>query len=546
MRDPDRPTTISDFFARSVARRPTENALGQIRNGQLHGLTWQEVAARATLLAAELRSAGVAPGDRVAQVSENRIEWILTDLATHLAGAVHVPIHITLSVDQIAEQITDSGAKLVFVSGDDLRKTLVGLLPAGPVIRIHDVPSSSQPPALPRVSAAIPTQGTSASSLATILYTSGTTGCPRGVMLSHNNLASNAAALADSFDMNEEEVRLCVLPLSHIYARTCDLYTWIYRGTKLVLAESRETLARDLQLVRPTALNAVPYVFQKIAEKIRAADGDESTHFRNFLGGRMDILNCGGAPVPSETEAWFNAHGQTLLTGYGLTETSPVISASTPRARRPGSVGRLLPHVEVRFAEDGELLTRGPHVMLGYWHDEAATAEAIRDGWFHTGDIAALDSDGFLTILGRKKELIVLSTGKKVTPTRVELLLAASPLIEQAAVFGEGMCGLIALIVPPPNVTSSRGSAQPQNPPDRNATYAAEITRCLKSAAREEQIHAFALLDRPFSIDRGELTAKLSLCRSVIAQNFAAELKRLISQPLPLAPPSAKTLERGS
>ncbi len=465
MRDPDRSTTIADFFARSVARRPTENALGQIKGGQLHWLTWQEVATRASHLAAELRSARIAPGDRVAQVSENRIEWIITDLATHLAGAVHVPIHITLSAEQIAHQIIDSEARVVFVSTRELLSKFADQLPRDIPVLIHDdSPLNSQPPALPGVSSSHPCPPSPVpSSLATILYTSGTTGQPRGVMLSHNNLASNAAALAESFDMNEEEVRLCVLPLSHIYARTCDLYTWIYRGTKLVLAESRETLARDLQLVRPTALNAVPYVFQKIAEKIRAGGGDESTALRNFLGGHMDILNCGGAPIPIETEAWFNAHGQTLLTGYGLTETSPVISASTPHARRPGSVGRVLPGIEVRIADDGELLTRGPNLMLGYWHDEpppqptpSATAGSIPATSLRSTPTA------YLFIQGRKKELIVLSTGKKVAPTRVELLLTASPLIEQACVFGDGHHGLVALIVPPTNATSACGLARPQ------------------------------------------------------------------------------------
>jgi long-chain acyl-CoA synthetase len=545
MRNTQTSPTIMDFFARSVARRPIENALAHIRNGHVHWLTWQEVASRASQLAAELRSAQIAPGDRVAQISENRIEWILTDLATHLAGAVHVPIHFTLSAQQISDQIRDSGAKLVFVSTHVLLEKFVDHLPPNIPIHIHDdLAITRQPSAPPGVSFAAPRILHPASSPATLLYTSGTTGHPRGVLLSHANLATNAAALADLFEMNDEEVRLCILPLSHIYARTCDLYTWLYRGTKLVLAENRETLARDLQLVRPTALNAVPYVFQKIAEKIRAGGGDETATLCNFLGGRMEVLNCGGAPLPPETEAWFNSHGQTLLMGYGLTETSPVISACAPHARRPGTVGRVLPEVEVRIAEDGELLTRGPNLMLGYWHDEAATTAAICDGWFHTGDLASLDADDYLTILGRKKELIVLSTGKKVAPTRVESLLTASPLIEQAAVFGDTHAGLVALIVPPTIATSACGLARPQTAPDQNAIYAVEIRRCLQSAAREEQIHAFILIDRPFFIARGELTAKLSLCRQVIAQNFADELKRLISQPLPLTPPSSKSLVR--
>ncbi len=494
----------------------------------MHWLTWQQVEAQATQLAAALRAAGISPGDRVAQVSENRYEWIITDLALHLVGAVHVPIHVTLSGEQIAEQIVDCGARLMFVSNRDLLEKFEELLPAGKVIFVHDEQNDRQwgpPLGKPPLSPDPPSAKLQPHSLATILYTSGTTGRSRGVMLSHGNLASNAAATADAFGDDHPELRLCVLPLSHIYARTCDLYTWLYRGSQLVLAESRETLARDLQLVRPTALNAVPYIYQRVADRVRTSEGDPAQVLRDFFGGRIEQLNCGGAPLAPETEAWYAQQGLPILLGYGLTETSPVVAASTPKSNRAGAVGRLLRDVEVRIAADGEILVRGPNVMLGYWHDDAATAAAIQDGWFHTGDLGELDADGFLFIRGRKKELIVLSTGKKVAPTRVELLLTASPLIEQAAVFGDDQCGLIALIVP-----AACGLA---NSPDNgalNEKFAVEINRCLASAAHEEQIHRFALLDRPFSIERGEMTGKLSLCRAVIARNFAAELSKLCTQ----------------
>ena len=525
--------TISDFFANSVARRGNELALGYVRAGELHWLTWQQVADQASQLAATLRVAGIAPGDRVAQVSENRWEWIITDLAIHLAGAVHVPIHITLSGEQIAEQITDSGARLVFVSSQPMLAKFVDLAPKGITYIIHDeqtegprTPVGVQAARSPAPSPQPPAPAT----LATILYTSGTTGRSRGVMLSYGNLASNAAATAEAFGDDYPQRRLCVLPLSHIYARTCDLYTWLYRGSQLVLCESRETLARDLQLARPAALNAVPYIYQKIADRIRTGDGDHAQQLRDFFGGHIEHLNCGGAPLAPESEAWYAEQGLPVLLGYGLTETSPVIAASTPSSYRPGTVGRLLRDVEVRIAQDGEILTRGPQVMLGYWHDEEATAAAISNGWFHTGDLGMVDADGFLAIRGRKKELIVLSTGKKVAPTRVELLLTESPLIEQACVFGDNRCGLVALIVPSTTAQPPAGGlAQPQTAIDQQALYAAEITRCLASAAQEEQVHHFVLTDRPFSIDRGEMTAKLSLCRAVIARNFAPEIERALS-----------------
>ena len=530
MNGPVNSQSILAFLANSVARCGSEPALGVIRGGELHWRTWQQVSDDANRLAAEIFATGVRPGDCVAHVSENRYEWIITDLALHVAGVVHVPIHVTLSAEQIAEQIVDCGAKLVFVSSRESSAKFVELLSGDINVLVHDEQGERQGGALlgkPAVAPIVPNAG----DLATILYTSGTTGRPRGVMLSHENLASNASSLADSFGDIQAETRLSVLPLSHIYARTCDLYTWVYRGSRLVLAESRETLGRDLEIVRATAFNGVPYIYQRIADRIRTDNRDEGAQaeaLRKFFGAQMEILNCGGAPLPPETEAWYAARGAPVLLGYGLTETSPVIAASTPQWHRAGAVGRLLPNVEVRIAADGEVLARGPNIMLGYWRDEAGTAEAVRDGWFHTGDLGQLYADGFLFIRGRKKELIVLSTGKKVAPSRVELLLTASPLIEQAAVFGDGECGLLALVVPSACGLAASGEEHGA----RSDFYAAEINRCLAAAAREEQVHRFTLLDRPFSIERGEMTGKLTLCRDVIARNFAAELAELASQPL--------------
>jgi long-chain acyl-CoA synthetase len=510
-------TTIPEMFAETVSRRADEPALGFIRAGELHWRTWRQVFDEAARLAARIRAIGIEPGDRVVQVSENRYEWIITDLALHLAGAVHVPVHITLSGEQMAAQIADSGARLVFVSHDELLTRFAALIdPAIPVWR-HNGPQTIKEEGVEPFDLVAKTQA-EPDDVATILYTSGTTGHPRGVVLNQRNLASNASAVTDAFGFDENQLRLNILPLSHIYARTCDLYTWVYRGCRLVLAESRETLGRDCQLVRPTSLNAVPYVYQKIADRIRAAGGDDATEAKNlsgYFGGRIEMLCCGGAPIAPDVEKWYAERGLTIYPGYGLTETSPVISVSTPEASRFGSVGRPLGDVEVRIAADGEILTRGPHVMRGYWRNDAATAEIIRDGWLHTGDLGRLDADGFLTIQGRKKEMIALCTGKKVHPASIESRLNASPLIEQSAVFGEGKSCLVALIV----LATGDNSNQDE--------IAREIASRLQSNACEEQIRSFAILDRPFSIERGELTPKLSLCRSVIATNFQQEITAL-------------------
>jgi long-chain acyl-CoA synthetase len=514
--------TIPAFLYDAVERRGDEPALGTIHGGELRWRTWGEIWHDAETLAATLRVAGVSGGDPVAQVSENRYEWIVVDLALHLSGAVHVPIHVALSAAQIVEQIAQCGARSIFVSRAEILSKFAHLLTHGERIFVHDEQDYGQekPPlsATGQGPAGASPSLVSPDDLATILFTSGTTGRPRGVMLSQRNLASNAAAMADALGSGSEYTRLNVLPFSHIYARTCDLYTWVYRGSRLVLAESRETLVRDCHLAQPTVFNAVPYLYQRIADRVRASGAaDEAAALATTFGGRMKQLCCGGAALAPDVEIWYAEHGLPILPGYGLTEASPVISVSTPGVRKAGTVGRPLAGVDVRIADDGEVLTRGPNVMLGYWQDDLATAAAIRDGWLHTGDLGELDADGFLTIRGRKKELIVLSTGKKVSPTRVESLLTGSPLVEQAVVFGEGRSALVALVVPVRS--EGRGASREE--------LGVEIANCLSNAAHEEQVRDFVVLERAFSIDRGELTPKLSLRRDVIARNFAAELATL-------------------
>lgn len=365
-----------------------------------------------------------------------------------------------------------------------------------------------------------------------VVETAGTSGAQRGVTLTEQNLASNAIALSEASGGDGDELRLSFLPMEHLYARTCDLYTWIVRGSRLVLAESPKTVFRDAKLVKPTVINGVPYFFQKAIDLAER----EGVSLKALLGGEIKRCYCGGAPLAPSIEQRFFEEGVPLYNGYGLTEASPVVSVNTPDHHKLGTVGKPLPGVEVRIADDGEVLVRGPNVMLGYWDDPEATAEALRDGWLHTGDLGELDDEGFLSITGRKKELLVLSTGKNVAPSRVEALLCASPWIEQACVVGEGRKGLRALIVPNPErlraeikrrrlwVWSKRGALRHAAV---RALYREEIDARLADAAKEEQVHDFTLIGRGFEQERGEMTAKLSLRRSAIESSFESELARM-------------------
>ena len=285
--------------------------------------------------------------------------------------------------------------------------------------------------------------------LATILYTSGTTGEPKGVMLSQRNLASNAVASVEAFGSRSEDLRLTWLPLSHIFARTCDLYTWLVTGCRLALAESPEAVIATCHQLQPTLINGVPYFYEKVQRRFTEAGlADKPGELVKLFGGRMRLCVSGGAALPPHVARFYEAQGLRLLQGYGLTETSPVIATESEKAHKLGTVGRAVPGVEVRISAEGEIQTRGPHVMLGYWHDPKSTAATIEDGWLRTGDLGQLDAEGFLQITGRKKELIVTAGGKNIAPAYLEGLLIEDPLIQQAVVIGDGRNFLTALIVP--------------------------------------------------------------------------------------------------
>ncbi len=559
--DPIIANTLSSLFHRRVAEsgaapalwiKPHATASSAPRSYQ--ALSWNDLATLVRKAAHALQQLGVRPGDGVAQVSENRLEWIVLDLAIHLVRGVHVAIHSVLSGPQIAWQINDVDAKVAFVADQQQLDKLVAArseVPADLNVVVFDDAANFDNAAALRWSDLLShadeaagrqleeqaVRETPPDDLATILYSSGTTGEPKGVMLTHGNLMSNAVGMVLPFDPDVADLRLSWLPLSHIFARTCDLYAWLVRGSQMALAESRETLLANCAEVRPSYLNGVPYFFDKVARSLQASgQADKPGKLAELFGGRIRICCSGGASLSDSTARFYAERGVLLVQGYGLTESSPVISMSTTTVHRLGTVGRPLAGVEVRIATDSEVLTRGPHVMPGYWKQPAATAAAIEDGWLHTGDLGELDADGFLKITGRKKELIVTSAGKNVAPTLIEGHLAHEPLIAQSMVIGEGRNYLTALIVPNPDALRAEIIAR-QIPvtsaaaalvhPHVHELYSARIHAALADLSHCEQIGRFTLLPRAFSMEQDELTPTLKLRRAIIAEHFSAEIERM-------------------
>ena len=528
------------------------------RDGVYHDFRWDQYRADALAGAAALAAAGVAPGDRVGLVGENSLEWLLADMAILTAAAVNVPPHAPLTARQVHFQLDDAEVSWLFVSTRaQLAKVLQvrGQLPlvrgivvlrpgaGGPLpdgVVTWDAFLHGGRRALSRVAAELARREDrlGPDDLATIMYTSGTTGNPKGVMLTHGNLVSNTFASLEVEPPRPSDVRLSWLPYSHIYARTIDHYGSLASGVLLALAESADTVVQNLDEVRPALMASVPRLYEKVLTAVRTDDPEETgRRLREVFGPRVDWLSSGGAPLPLSVARVYHAAGLLLLQGYGLTETSPVISFNSKRHHKLDTVGRPVPGVEVKIAPDGEVLTRGPHVMKGYWKDPAATAETIRDGWLHTGDLGALDADGFLQITGRKKELLVMSNGKKVVPSHLEGLLRGDPCIDQAVVCGEGRNFLTALLVPHwdnlRQALEAEGVAwQPEmKGPRPHPAVVALLERRVRAALADvscaEQVRKFVLVPQPFSVAADELTVSLKLRRNVVLARYAGQLAEL-------------------
>jgi long-chain acyl-CoA synthetase len=496
-----------------------------------------------------LIAAGIKPGDRVGLVSENRVEWRLADLGILAAGAVTVSPHAALAAPQLLFELADSGVRWLFASGRTMAAVadVAGKLPAltgmvafdrtGGVLSWDGFLGHANTAARgAKLHFEALQQRRSVDDLCCILYTSGTTGTPKGVMLTHGNILFNCGAIQQAHPRQIDGTVLSWLPLSHIFGRTIDHYLNLALGATVALADSPETVIANCMELRPHYLASVPRLYEKALAATQSPDrAASSARLRAAFGGAIQWLTSGGAPLPTALQTAYQEAGLTIYQGYGLTETSPVISFNGPGHNKAGSVGPPLPGVEIMIAPDGEILTRGPHIMKGYWNQPVATQDALADGWFHTGDLGTMDGDGYLSITGRKKEIIVLSNGKKVVPSVIESLLTTDPLIEQAAVSGDGRPYLSAVIVPcwqevirvltlRSALPSKLGVAELARTTALRQLLEERIASRLSEVAPWDQVRRFAIATEPFTVENGELTVSLKLRREVVLDRYAAQL----------------------
>ena len=551
-----------------------------------------ELVDRVQRLAKALAELGVVRGDRVALMADNGPHWPTVDFASLCMGAVLVPVYPTLLPEGAAYIVNDSGAKVLFVQGEGRLQSLLALRQQMPqlqhVVRVDGSAGEGftcldalleRGAGADRAAFEAEARKAQPDDLATFIYTSGTTGNPKGVMLTHGNIASNVSDGLECIAVAGVYTALSFLPLSHSFERTVD-YIYFYRGATIAYAESVSTVPQNLAEVQPHVFVSVPRVYEKfqsrvldtvahapawrqklfewgmelgrtamqyrlklerppglLGTKLAVADRLVFSKIKARLGGQFVFAVSGGAPLARELAEFFWAAGVAIYEGYGLTETSPVLTVNTPGRVRLGSVGTAVPHVQLKIAPDGEILAQGPNIMKGYYNNPEATAEVIdADGWFHTGDIGHLDSDGFLFITDRKKELIVNAYGKNIAPAPIENALKASRYLSQAVVLGDKRKFLTALIVP--DFDALRPWARGQGiafasdeelvrAPQVRQLVAGEIEPVNAKLARYERIQSWDLIPAEFTIEGGELTPTQKVKRRVINTKYKDVIDRL-------------------
>ena len=589
--DPQTARTIPGLFRERFRRTPQAGAYRRFTpEGQCcWEISWEEVRRLAGCWQEALRQEGLQPGDRVAVMLKNCLEWVLFDLAGLGLGLVTVPLFVNDRAENFSFILKETGTRLLLIEGLEqwqrIEQVGDGLAFIERIVTLERVCEENCDPRLAwlnewltGMTGEYAVRDCPPDELATIIYTSGTTGRPKGVMLSHGNILANAFAGLQRVPVSPDDLLLSFLPLSHTFERTVGYYTPIMAGASVAHVRSIDKLPEDLLAVRPTVLISVPRIYERVHKKIMTGLDEKPALFRFLffltvkagwqrflhrqgragwhplfllwpllkrivadrvmagLGGRLRLAISGGAPLAPPITRVFIGLGLNLLQGYGLTETSPVISVNTTGDNRPSTVGLPYPDVDVRTAADGELLVRGPNVMLGYWHDDAATGAAIdREGWFHTGDLARIEVSGHITITGRLKEIIVLSTGEKVPPMDLELAITVNPLFEQVMVVGEGKPYLSALLVLndrqwqklagrlgiPADRTDLLGEGRVEQ------ALLAEIARRIARFPGYAQIRRAHATLSPWTVQEGMITATLKLRRKALLARFGREVEAL-------------------
>lgn len=601
------------FFERAEALSGLEAVKYKENKSLYKSMTWLELSRLVREISAGLIDRGVEYGDRIAILSQTSHLWTAADLATISSGGVTVPIYPTSSQSDIDFILGNSGAKVVFVQGEQLLKKVLAAKESAEslstIVLISNLTKGrslcdflQEENASPEYVISLEelrqlglTQLEKNSSLieeriakvnpddmATIIYTSGTTGTPKGVPLNHSTIISVLSELQSIIPIDEKDVYLSYLPMSHVFERVCGEYYWIYSGGVCAFAEGIEAMGKNMAEVHPTMILTVPRVLDKIYSKVKTgiegatgnrrklldwalAVGLESVKYetegklpgkllkaqhwvaerlvfrklREKIGPALRLVVCGGAPATGHTIDFFNAIGICTLEGYGLTETAAPAFVNRPHLKKTGTVGSALPCVETLIADDGEILLKGPSIFKGYYGLEEATQDAFVDGWFKTGDIGIVDGDGYLKITDRKKDIIVNSSGKNIAPQKIEAMLKTVPMVSQAVVFGDKRKQLVALIMLDEQAVTQYASEKGWNfnnyaelieKPEIVKMVRQEIDARSSALADYERIGNFHILANDLSVDAGELTATLKIKRNVVANNYADIIAKLYKE----------------
>lgn len=577
--------TLNDVFLKATSRG-RERAILTPVGEQWEAISCDALYWRTRRLAAWMQSQGIAKGDRIGLIAENRWEWAVTDFASLAIGAIDVPMFPTLTPDQTRAQLADSGAKIVFVSTQDVAKKVVGTGFPGTIVAMDGgeigIPfadlvageeTSDRNAAFDQALASMQPED-----IATIIYTSGTTGDAKGVVLSHGNIASNLSMTTELFRFGADDLMVSFLPLSHVTARHID-YLFYAENVTLAYVSRPERVLPAMAVVKPTIFVAVPRVYERVRQSaegkalkagglkakvfqwaiktgakhrdaVAQMQGEPSSlawkianklvysKLREAFGGRVKVFVAGGAPLGIDLAQWFASAGIPILEGYGLTETSPVIAVNLPGRNKLGTIGPKLKNIDVRFAEDGELEVRGPSIFQGYWQKPEQTADVMDGEWFKTGDIGKIDSEGFLSITDRKKELIKTVGGKFIAPQPIENKLKVSSLIGFVALQGDKRKYVAAIVSPNFPVLEEWAKEQGITASDRKSLihdekvierYQKEFDRVNQEASPWEKVKRFRLVSDEWTVDGGEVTPSLKLKRRVVAANYAKEIESMYS-----------------